>query len=70
MKSMRWPNPASLSSLLNIRAPIGGVVLERLTTLGARLDIQAPIYRLADLSELWLEINIPQESALTFIKAI
>jgi cobalt-zinc-cadmium efflux system membrane fusion protein len=50
-----------LDNRLNIRAPIAGVVLERLTSLGARLDIQAPLYRIADLSELWLEINIPQE---------
>ncbi|WP_347988252.1 efflux RND transporter periplasmic adaptor subunit [Methylomonas sp. AM2-LC] len=50
-----------LSSLLNLHAPASGVVLERFVTLGARLDMQAPLYRLADLSELWLEINIPQE---------
>ncbi|MGZ4957999.1 MAG: efflux RND transporter periplasmic adaptor subunit [Methylomonas sp.] len=50
-----------LTSLLNIRAPISGVILERSATVGARLDMQAPLYRIADLSELWLEINIPQE---------
>lgn len=50
-----------LSSELNIPAPINGVVLERYATLGSRLDIQAPLYLIADLSELWLEINIPQE---------
>lgn len=50
-----------LDNRLPLHSPINGVVLERLTTLGARLDIQAPIYRIADLSELWLEINIPQE---------
>lgn len=50
-----------LSSVLHVRAPIDGVVLERMVTLGTRLDLQAPIYRIADLSELWLEINIPQE---------
>jgi len=50
-----------LSSILNIHAPISGVVLERMVSTGARLDIQAPLYRIADLSELWLEINIPQE---------
>ncbi|MGD0958725.1 MAG: efflux RND transporter periplasmic adaptor subunit [Methylomonas sp.] len=50
-----------LNSLLNIHAPAGGVVLERDATLGARLDIQAPLYHIANLSELWLEINIPQE---------
>lgn len=50
-----------LSSQLNIRAPISGVILERSVTLGSRLDLQAPLYRIADLSELWLEINLPQE---------
>lgn len=50
-----------LSSQLNISSPIRGIVLERSATVGARLDIQAPLYRIADLSELWLEINIPQE---------
>lgn len=50
-----------LNTRLNVRAPIDGVVLERLATLGNRLDMQAPLYRIADLSELWLEINIPQE---------
>ncbi|AMK76830.1 MULTISPECIES: efflux RND transporter periplasmic adaptor subunit [Methylomonas] len=50
-----------LDNRLNIHSPIDGVVLERLTSLGARLDVQAPLYRIADLSELWLEINIPQE---------
>jgi cobalt-zinc-cadmium efflux system membrane fusion protein len=28
---------------------------------GQRLDAMSPVYRLADLSELWLEINVPQE---------
>lgn len=50
-----------LNSLLNLRAPISGVVLERTATLGSRLAIQETIYRIGDLSELWLEINIPQE---------
>lgn len=50
-----------LSSQLNIHAPTSGSVLERLATVGARLDMQAPLYRIADLSELWLEINVPQE---------
>lgn len=54
-----------LTSLLNVRSPISGVVLERSATLGGRLDMQAPLYRVADLSELWLEINIPQERLKT-----
>jgi len=50
-----------LSGLLSIRAPISGVVLERLVMAGTRIDSLVPIYRVGDLDELWLEINIPQE---------
>lgn len=51
-----------LDSRLHIYSPIAGVLLERRATVGARLDNQAPLYRIADLSQLWLEINIPQEA--------
>lgn len=50
-----------LSGLLNVYAPISGTVIERLATAGSRVDILAPLYRIANLDELWLEINIPQE---------
>ncbi|MCF6252033.1 MAG: efflux RND transporter periplasmic adaptor subunit [Methylococcaceae bacterium] len=50
-----------LSSQLNIRSPIKGVVLDRMVVAGERLDILAPLYRIANLEQLWLEINIPQE---------
>lgn len=50
-----------LSGQLNVHAPISGVVIDRMAVAGSRVDILAPLYRIADLSELWLEINIPQE---------
>lgn len=50
-----------LSSQLKVRSPINGVVLERMVVAGQRLDILEPIYRIANLEQLWLEINIPQE---------
>ena len=50
-----------LSSQLNIHSPIKGVVLERMVVAGERLTILAPLYRIANLEQLWLEINIPQE---------
>jgi len=50
-----------LGMALGIRSPIDGIVLERLATLGSRLNMQTPLYRIADLSKLWLEINVPQE---------
>ncbi len=50
-----------LGSKLNIHAPITGVVLERMAVAGERLDMLAPLYRIANLEQLWLEISIPQE---------
>jgi cobalt-zinc-cadmium efflux system membrane fusion protein len=50
-----------LSSQLNVHAPISGVVMERMAVAGERVDILAPLYRIANLDELWLEINIPHE---------
>jgi cobalt-zinc-cadmium efflux system membrane fusion protein len=35
--------------------------MERMAVAGTRIDILAPIYRIANLSELWLEISIPHE---------
>ena len=46
---------------MDVHAPFDGVVLERSVTIGQRLDAMAPIFRIADLSELWLQINMPQE---------
>ncbi|MGR9071614.1 MAG: efflux RND transporter periplasmic adaptor subunit [Gammaproteobacteria bacterium] len=50
-----------LSSLLHVHSPIDGVVLERMAVAGKRIDILAPLYRIANLERLWLEIHIPQE---------
>jgi membrane fusion protein, heavy metal efflux system len=50
-----------LSSKLNVHSPISGVVMEKMGVAGERVDILAPLYRIANLSELWLEINIPHE---------
>jgi len=50
-----------LTRQLNVRAPIAAVVLERLAVAGTHIDMMAPLYRIANLDELWLEIAIPQE---------
>jgi membrane fusion protein, heavy metal efflux system len=50
-----------LISQISIRSPITGSVIERLAVSGARVDALTPLYRVANLDELWLEINIPQE---------
>jgi cobalt-zinc-cadmium efflux system membrane fusion protein len=50
-----------LNSRLIIRSPISGVVIERMAVAGTRIDSLTPLYRVADLHTLWLEIAIPQE---------
>ncbi len=50
-----------LNSELDVHAPITGSIIERIAVAGTRIDNLAPIYRVANLDELWLEINIPQE---------
>ncbi len=54
-------NAQRLNSDLAIRAPQTGVVIERMAVAGTRVDSMAPLYRIANLDELWLEIAIPQE---------
>lgn len=50
-----------LMSKLIVRSPVTGRVLERMASTGSRVDSQAPLYRVANLDVLWLEINVPQE---------
>lgn len=52
----------NMASGLTITAPMDGVVLEQLAAVGQRVDMSAPIYRIARLKPLWLEIHAPLES--------
>lgn len=49
----------SLSSSLALRAPIDGVVLEQMVDTGQAVSAAEPLYRIGDLSPLWLEIHVP-----------
>lgn len=51
--------PGKLGGPLALVAPIDGVVLEQAVQLGQRVEAAAPIYRIAQLSPLWLEIQAP-----------
>jgi RND family efflux transporter MFP subunit len=48
-----------LDSTLLIRAPFDGVILEQLVTAGSRVEAADPIYHIAQLDPLWLEIHVP-----------
>lgn len=50
-----------LQDAMQIHSPIDGVVLEQTAHSGQRVDSMEPLFRVADLSTLWLEIQVPQE---------
>lgn len=58
---------AGMASGLSLVAPISGQVLEQMVTTGQRVDMATPLYRIAKLSPLWLEIHAPLEG-LPFVK--
>jgi RND family efflux transporter MFP subunit len=50
------------SGMLTLTAPIAGVVLERLVVVGQRVDVAAPLLRIAKLSPLWVELQVPSRA--------
>ena len=50
-----------LSSTLEVRAPLDGVVLEQMATPGQRMELATPLYRIGRLAPLWLEVHVPLE---------
>lgn len=55
----RLEKSRSLSGAIEIAAPVGGVVLEQLAVPGQRAEAATPLYKLAQLNPLWLEIQAP-----------
>ena len=51
--------PGKLGGPLALLSPIDGVVLDQSVQLGQRVESSAPLYRIAQLSPLWLEIQAP-----------
>jgi len=47
-----------------LRAPIDGTVLEQFGVAGQRVGSSDPVYRIADLKSLWLDIDVPYEQSL------
>lgn len=58
----------SISSLLTLTAPMDGTILEKSANVGQRLDAATPIFKLAQLNPLALEIQAPL-SAASIIKS-
>lgn len=49
----------ALSSNLEITAPFDGAVLEQMVTVGQRAEAATPLYKVAKLEPLWLELQLP-----------
>ena len=48
-----------LGSTLPVHAPIAGVVLEQMVSTGQAVAAAAPLYRVAELQPLWVEVHVP-----------
>jgi len=53
----------NLSSVLSITSPIEGVILEKTASSGQRLDAATPLFKVAKLEPLALEVQVPLSSA-------
>lgn len=58
---------SGMHSGITLTAPMDGQILEQLVAIGQRVDVSAPLYRIANLRTLWLEIHAPLEG-LPFVK--
>ena len=58
---------SGMDSGITLTAPIDGQVLEQMVTAGQHVDMAMPLYRIAKLNPLWLEIHAPLEG-LPFVK--
>lgn len=59
----RLQSARGMESSVAITAPFDGVVLEQMATTGQRTDAATPLYTLAKLNPLWLEIQVPASAA-------
>lgn len=60
----------SMQSKISIAAPMKGQVIAQYAKVGDRLDSGMPLYQIAQLNPLWLEMNIPIEDAAKIQKGL
>lgn len=49
-----------------VTSPVKGVVLERLIMPGQRVEAQTPLFKIARLTPLWLELQVPAQRSARF----
>ena len=50
---------STITSAVNLKAPVDGVVIGQMAQAGQRLEAFTPVYTVARLDPLWLEIQVP-----------
>ena len=51
------------TSHLSVRAPFRGAVVKRTAVVGEAVDTTAALFTIADLSEMWVELSVPEQHA-------
>ena len=54
----RLQSGSGLGSAVDIAAPVDGVVLEQMASAGQRLEAASPLFKVAQLDPLWLDIQL------------
>lgn len=49
---------SDLSSVFSLNSPIEGIVIERNATLGASVDTSAALFKIIDISRVWIDANV------------
>lgn len=55
----RLQSGSGLGSAIDIVSPVDGVVLEQMANAGQRLEAASPLFKVAKLDPLWLDIQLP-----------
>ena len=59
----RLSSTGAMDASANITAPISGTVLERKVTLGQIVESAETVFEIADLSNVWLVADVPEEAS-------
>ncbi len=59
----RLRSARGMSTTLDIVSPLDGVVLEQMASVGQRTEASTPLYKVARLDPLWIEIQVPASAA-------
>lgn len=61
-------HPAATYTRFEVRAPLGGTIIEKHMTLGEHVGAEADVFTIADLSTVWVNMNIYQKDLVSIDK--